>query len=39
MEIEKKGVGDLYLWKGAIVREEDIHISLQDRGYVFGDGL
>lgn len=38
-EIEKKGVGDLYLWKGAIVREEDIHISLQDRGYVFGDGL
>lgn len=37
--IEKKGVGELYLWKGKLVREEEIHISLQDRGYVFGDGL
>ena len=24
---------------GAMVKEQDIHISLQDRGYVFGDGL
>ena len=22
-----------------MVKEQDIHISLQDRGYVFGDGL
>ena len=37
--IEKKGIGERYLWKGAMVKEQDIHISLQDRGYVFGDGL
>ncbi|MCR1980141.1 aminotransferase class IV, partial [[Clostridium] innocuum] len=37
--IEKKGIGERYLWKGAMVKEQDIHISLQDRGHVFGDGL
>lgn len=37
--IGKKGIGERYLWKGAMVKEQDIHISLQDRGYVFGDGL
>lgn len=37
--IEKKGIGERYLWKGVMVDEQDIHISLQDRGYVFGDGL
>lgn len=37
--IEKKGLGSKYLWKGNIVEESEIHISLQDRGYVFGDGL
>lgn len=37
--MEKKGLGEKYLWKEQIVDEKDIHVSLQDRGYVFGDGL
>lgn len=29
----------LYLWKGNIVEENDVAIKLNDRGYVFGDGI
>lgn len=36
---EKKGIGEVHLWKGVLVNEDNIHVSLQDRGYVFGDGL